>query len=366
YFTDDHDFRLLPNGHALVIAYDARTMNMRTVTGDSGAAQQATVIGGIIQELDGQKNVVCQWKTWDHLPITDIANFDLKNPNHTLVDYAHLNSVEMDTDGNVIASFRSMDDIVKIKWGDTIGRVLWRWGGKDSTINFFHFTGADTILFSSQHDVRRIANGHITMWDNGNYHKTIWSDNSIHDTTYSRAIEYELDENNLEAREVWEYTDIPFSFASGNVQRLPNGNTFIGLGTVNVPNAVEVDPSGKKVFQLSLPSNPYNYRTFRFEWPQKSLVIPTSGLQHSFEISGVYPNPALRSATISFTTTESGSVQVEILDVLGHPVISINEKISEAGEHSLPVDVKGLPNGVYYCKLTQNGTIRMKMLVVQK
>jgi hypothetical protein len=298
-----------------------------------------------------------------------MSNFDLTDPNNTAVDYAHLNSVEQDTDGNIIASFRAMDDIVKINRngkGNNNGKIIWRWGGKDSTINYFTFVG-DTLPFSAQHDVRRIANGHITMMDNGNYRKTIWGDGSYHDTSYSRAVEYDLDESSLRATAVWEYSHLPFSFASGNVQRLPNENTFIGLGAQNIPNAIEVTPSGKKVFQLSLPHNPYNYRTFRFEFPPSASVLPLSGSTTSFDLQSIYPNPAVnRMATVLFSVADRGFIQIELLDILGNTVRRMNENLVEAGTYSAMLDVHELPSGIYYCKLSQNGIASMKMVVVQK
>ncbi len=61
--------------------------------------------------------------------------------------------------------------------------------------------------FSHQHDIRRIPNGNITLFDNGN----------LHDPHYSRAVEYQLDEVNKIATSVWEYKNNPetYSFAMG-------------------------------------------------------------------------------------------------------------------------------------------------------
>ena len=47
---------------------------------------------------------------------------------------------------------------------------------------------------------------------------------------------------------LWEYDSIPYCAAAGNVQRLDNGNTMIGLGITVQPSAVEVTPDGSKVY----------------------------------------------------------------------------------------------------------------------
>ncbi len=359
YPTDDHDFRLLPNGHALMLSYDERDTDMRVVTGNPNAAKKAKVFGAVIQELDTNKHAIYTWRSWDHFQISDMTNADLADPNNTLIDYAHVNSVEPDSDSTIIASFRNMDEVTKIDLRN--GKVIWRWGGKN---NFFDFVG-DTLQFSHQHDVRRIANGHITMMDNGNYRKTIWGDGSYHDTSYSRAIEYDLDESSLRATALWEYRDMPYSFASGNVQRLSDGNTFIGLGAQNIPNAVEVTPSGEKVFQLSLPQNPYNYRTFRFEWPPASSVSPPVPV-NSFAIGNIYPNPAVNILTIPYSVSSSGFTQIELSDVLGNTCCKLTESLTEAGAHFVSVDIHGLRNGMYYCTLSQNGNSDMHVVVIQK
>ena len=204
--TNFHEFQLLPNGHVIVIAYDQRDTDMTVVLNDPQASKRARVFGGVIQELDLEKRVVFQWSTWDHFNITDATAIPLRAP---IIDWVHLNSVELDTDGNLIASFRHLDEITKIN--RQTGDVIWRWGGKN---NKFLFEG-DTLPFLQQHDVRRIANGHITVFDNGSQRKTMWGDGSYHDTVYTRVLEYELDESKFKARSVWEFTDMPFSSAGG-------------------------------------------------------------------------------------------------------------------------------------------------------
>ena len=61
------------------------------------------------------------------------------------------------------------------------GRILWRLGGKNNEFTFVN----DPERFSQQHSIRRIPNGHVMLFDNGNYHAV----------PHSRAVEYALDEN---------------------------------------------------------------------------------------------------------------------------------------------------------------------------
>ncbi len=361
YFEDYHDFRLLPNGHVLLEAYEPTdNIDMRVLTGDPNASKSATLLRAIIQELDTNKNVIFQWRSRDHFSDTDATHIKFNDPNHTAFDCAHINSMELDTDGNIIASFRHMDEVTKIN--STNGRIIWRWGGKN---NFFTFTG-DTLQFSYQHDARRLPNGHITLWDNGNYRKTQWGDGTYHDTSYSRAVEYDLDESSLTAKVVWEYLDLPFCFASGNVQRLPNGNTFIGFGVLSSPNVLEITQDGKKVFQLSLIQGGFNYRSLRYVWSQPLGVVQTPGATNSLEIQSIYPNPARNSSTVTFSTLEAEVARVELIDVLGKVVRSSLITVSGNGTDKFNLDTQNIPNGTYYCKLSESGKSATKLVVIQK
>ncbi|HTY57592.1 MAG TPA: hypothetical protein VMF59_02200, partial [Bacteroidota bacterium] len=69
YITDPHDFILLPDGHAMFLGTDPEVIDMSGVV--PGGSHAARVIGLVIQELDQSKQVVFQWRSWDHFNITD-------------------------------------------------------------------------------------------------------------------------------------------------------------------------------------------------------------------------------------------------------------------------------------------------------
>jgi Arylsulfotransferase (ASST)/Secretion system C-terminal sorting domain len=246
YWTDLHELQILPNGHYLIIADDVEQVDMSETV--AGGDTSATVIGIIIQEIDENKNVVFQWRSWDHYKITD-ATDDI-NLTSTNIDYVHTNAIELDNDGNIIISNRHMDEITKIN--RQTGDIIWRLGGKNNQFQFLN----DNVGFSHQHDIRRLPNGDLTLFDDGNLH---WSQ------LPSRAVEYNISEQNLTAELVWEFINTPdeISSAMGNMQRLNNGNTIIGWGTGN-PAVTEVTMQGQKEYELYLPDGMFNYRAFKF------------------------------------------------------------------------------------------------------
>jgi len=253
YKTDNHDLIVLPNGHAVLMSYDPQIVDLSAL----GGLSNAIVIGLIIQELDQAKNVVFQWRSWDHFQITDVLFHSLTT---AVVDYVHGNSIDVDPDGNLILSSRHMNEVTKIS--RTTGEILWRMGGKNNQFTFLN----DPIPFSHQHDARRLPDGHITIFDNGNFRVP----------QFSRAVEYAIDETQRTATLVWQYRLTPDAFgrALGSVQRLSNGNTLIGWGATT-PTLTEVAPDGRIISRLTFDPGVASYRALRFEWPPVKAATVT-------------------------------------------------------------------------------------------
>ncbi len=247
YTTDGHDLLLLPNGHSVLMSYDPQVVDMSLVV--KGGRQDAIVIGLIVQELDPERNVVFQWRSWDHFQITDVVSHSLTG---AVVDYAHGNSIDVDPDGNFIISSRHMNEVTKIS--RATGETIWRLGGRNNQFALIN----EPILFSHQHDARRLPNGNLTLFDNGNFRLPL----------LSRAVEYAIDESLKTATLVWQYRLNPDVFGPGfgSVQRFSNGNTLIGWGATT-PTLTEVAPDGSIVSELTFDPPIASYRSFRFEWP---------------------------------------------------------------------------------------------------
>ena len=194
------------------------------------------------------------------------------------MDYVHGNSVERDFDGNILISCRNMDELTKIN--RETGEIIWRMNGENNQFTFVN----DNIEkhFSQQHDLRRIANGNITIFNNGNKLAP----------EISSAKEYHLDEVNKIATLVWyyEHPDVGnnkvFARASGSAQRLPGGNTMICWGTIffnkNIPSMTEVDYNKNIVWEMTFDEEGQkSYRTYKFEFircplpPDSSLTATT-------------------------------------------------------------------------------------------
>lgn len=249
YTTDQRDVVLLNNGHALVMAYDPQPYDMSVIY--PGGNPNATVVGLIVQEIDENKDVVFQWSSWD---VFDVLDGRFGSFTNSFIDPFHGNAIEDDSDGNIIFSSRNSYEITKIS--RSTGDIIWRFGGGHNQFTYAN----DTIPFQGQHNVSRLANGNITIFDNGNNRTP---------QQYTRALEYSLDEVNKVATLVWSYIHSPVSFSQfqGSVQRLRNGNTMIGWGKNNLNTTLtEVTPSGEIVLEMSFPAGNVSYRALRDEY----------------------------------------------------------------------------------------------------
>lgn len=246
YSPDVHDLRVLPNGYYYIFGKMQVTVDMSKIV--SGGQTNATLIEGALQEFDTSGNLIFQWDALQHYKITDVdSNVDLTQPT---IDYSHFNSVEIDTDGNLLISARNLDEITKVD--HNTGNIIWRLGGKNNQFKFIN----DNIGFSRQHDVRLFSNGDLSIFDNGVYHTT----------PVSSAVEYKLDEVNKTATLVRRISLGLYTDTEGSVEELSNGNRYISWGHSYAPFATEVKPNDSIAYQLSYRQYVDTYRSFRYNW----------------------------------------------------------------------------------------------------
>ena len=346
YETDLHDLRILPNGNALLMSYDVKIIDMSKIV--PGGQKDAEVTGLIIQEIDPAKNVVFQWRSWDHFEITDA---DSVNLSLGVIDYCHGNALEIDYDGNIILSSRNMSEITKIS--RTTGNIIWRLGGKNNQFTFIN----DPIKFSYQHAIRRTAAGTYTLFDNGNFHVP----------KFSRAIEYQINETNMTCELIWEFRRDPiiYSFAMGYVERLPNGNTSISCGFSNI-TYTEVTPAGETAYEFSLGNLSYSYRVVKENWFTKPLAVFTE-VPEEYRLTMNYPNPFNGNTIIYFDIPRNSSVDLKVYDALGKEIRTLisNEK-RQAGKYSVNFHSGNLASGLYFYVLNMNGkSYKHKMMLVK-
>ena len=259
--TDYHDIRLLDNGGYILQCYDSTWIDLGMPDGVPQLIKDIL----IIQEFDEEDHLILNWNALDHLSLYDYPDINLAAP---VITFMHGNSIEVDDDDNLLISNRTNNEVFKIN--RITGEIIWILGGPQ---NEFTFINDPLGGFNKQHDVRRIENGHITLFDNG----------TQHDPMLSRAVEYALDEVNKTATLIWEYAhpDSIVAMSMGSVQRLPNQNTLINWGFFFETNIMsigalvtEVDYNKNIIFALEYPQGYYTYRARKSDWDFSINLIP--------------------------------------------------------------------------------------------
>lgn len=215
-----HDLTVLPDGRVLFIGaeelvVDDSAMGGRSnqrVRGDTLSVldlrtQAQERVWGLIDSLDFSRRLP-HWREYQNLDTPELKD---------VIDWGHMNSVNVDGEGNVLVSLRHLDQIVSLS--ADFKTVQWKLGGPDSS-----FTFPDPAdKFYGQHTVSRLPDGRVLMFDNGNFRP---------EGNFSRALELELDFSSFTARKVWEYRAEPDVFADrvSSVSRLPNGGTLVSFG----------------------------------------------------------------------------------------------------------------------------------------
>lgn len=342
YNTDFHDIAVFSNGHYLVMAKDLQPVDMSQIV--LGGNPNAQVEGLILQELDEDNNVVFQWRSWDHFEITDATyTSDLTG---TLIPYVHGNALCIDNDGNILLSCRHMDEITKID--RSTGETIWRLGGKNNQFQFID----DTIGFCFQHDIRRIKNGNILMFNNG----------GCKFRTISRVHEYQLDETAKTAKLVWSYQHPLEIYCSkmGSAQRLPNGNTFINWAYQNVagaPDFTEADSLGNIVMEFYFDFKHYTYRSEKHLWNATADTSAIAEIKPQNRFVKCFPNPA---SDFVMVYSEEQIKSISIHDITGSIFRIPLDKIDNRNYRA---DISGLASGMYFIQVrTENGITPVRII----
>jgi arylsulfate sulfotransferase len=181
------------------------------------------------------------------------------------IDWSHGNAVIQDpSDGGFVVSLRHQDALVKL---DASGALVWILGTHDNWSTTFapyllNPVGTPFAWQFHQHAPRLLANGHLLVFDNGNYRVSPPTPLPPSSTSYSRAVEYAIDPALKEVRQVWEYDAgrTIFATATGDVDVGPTtGNVIVTFGgasrivevTHTVPAVVVFEMTASETFYRS-------------------------------------------------------------------------------------------------------------------
>lgn len=275
---DVHDFVITPQDTALMTIYHRRPLDLTPV----GGPVEGKIWDGIVQEMDIRTGkVLFEWHSY---PQVGIKESYARSPKRSRgrkalpYDYFHLNSIEVDTDGNLLLSARNTHAVYKIN--RRTGKVMWRLGGKQSD-----FALGPGVRFAWQHDARRHPDGSISIFDNG-------AAPPVH--KLSRVLVLDVNTRTKKATLLRSYTHpkkllSPFE---ANAQFLPNGNVFVGWG--GWPYLTEFDRSGRVLFDVyfghgkKAGQDADSYRGYRFPWQGQPIDKPALAVKQREAVTMLY------------------------------------------------------------------------------
>ncbi|KAJ5614011.1 hypothetical protein N7528_007665 [Penicillium herquei] len=261
--SDMHEFMPINDGKtALMTVYQQRQFDMTPWNIKTGVGW---LMESVFQEVDvATSKVIFEWRSLDHVDPSNSytwpAHTDTSGTGlnvHEPWDYFHINSIDKNADGDYLVSSRHTCAIYKISGKD--GSVIWRLHGANPSFRNINFS------FSQQHDARWLfENGThsvVSLYNNG-YNGF----NRTHAYSAGMIILIDhVDNTALQIRDYKPYIHDLISSSQGNLQRLPNGNVFMGWG--NNRYVSEHDEEGNIVLWAEFAAGPVmNYRAMKFDW----------------------------------------------------------------------------------------------------
>jgi hypothetical protein len=190
--------------------------------------------------------------------IDDLATSEtttLRTVGSPLVDPFHLNSIDVDSLGNLLISARHANAVFYVS--RVTGDVLWKLGGtaysKDGAA-LIQVVDDPEGSFNMQHDARVLPNGDISLFDD---HGAA--------AGFARGVEYALDFDSNTATLVFQFLGVGPSSYEGSFRRYADGESVIGWGYVpGDPRVVtEVNASGQDVLDVAFSGGQPSYRAIK-------------------------------------------------------------------------------------------------------
>jgi hypothetical protein len=300
YEGDHHEFLITPEDTALITIYSPVRWDLTPI----GGPRDAFVLDGIVQEVDiASGEVLLEWHSLDHVGIEDSYRALPEGPGGTF-DYFHINSIDVDLDGNLLVSARTTFAVYKIDRRS--GEVIWRLGGKKSDFEM----GPGTWM-RYQHDARREPDGTITVFDNGGVKKD--------DRSYGLVLDPDEDEMTVTLSREYGHPEGRVGAVMGSMQVLPNGNAFLGWGSD--PTFSEFGKGGELLFSAVFPPEVNSYRAFRFPWRGRPTGDPAVAVETGPDEVTVY-------------ASWNGATEVAAWQVLAGPAPDDLKPVGEAVNRS--------------------------------
>ena len=297
--TFHHDFVELPNGNFLLMSSEHRVIEdwYTSETDPDAPRAPANVIGDLIVEFTPEGEIVNEWSLFDILDPYRIGYNSLREDfwaNHydgvvdgIVHDWTHGNAIIYEEEDNAfVMSVPYQDAVIKVSM-DT-GELVWILGNPDNWNEPWSeklLTPVGDVGWSYKHHaISHTENGTYLLYDNGAARTSPFDEKMALADSYSRAVEYSVNEGTMEVSQPWVYGPDQERFYGrylGDVDWHPETDTILinvgGAETnadgVNVPprqaqrwarfmEVTHTDPP-EKVWEMRVQQDDSNWSVYR-------------------------------------------------------------------------------------------------------
>jgi hypothetical protein len=119
--------------------------------------------------------------------------------------------------------------------------------------------------------------------------------------------------------------------------------------------------------QVGTFSNPNDRFTIDFVITNDpSVDVNEDEVPNGYFLSQNFPNPFNPSTRIQYGVKEGGFVTLKIYNVLGNEVAALVNEYKPAGVYEKYFDASGLSSGVYFYRLSVNGNVQTRKMILEK
>lgn len=279
YTPDLHEFTITDRNTALFSAVKQVPANLTIY----GGPAKGYFDNYSIQEVDIRTGeLLFFWSALTHIdPVDSMAPASSAADSHNIWDCFHVNSVEEGPENTLLISMRNMWAVYLID--KKTGKILWQLGGKKSG-----FTLGPNAGFSWQHDARFRSRNRISLFDDA------CCDCPAQGPARGLILKLDCENRTADVDRTYYHNPILYVPSQGNVQKLYNGNQFVGWG--QEPYLSEFANNGNTQRDLSLnflydmqfPNRNLSYRAFKNKWTGLPQYPPAVTVRRSHNKTVVY------------------------------------------------------------------------------
>ncbi len=255
-------------------------------------------------------------------------------------DNHHGNAIVEDPrDHGIIVSLRTQNAVIKFSRD---GALKWIVGshenwGPDFQKYLLKPVGEPFEWNYAQHAMKVTPQGTLLLYDDGNFRASPFNEKVPDSANYSRAVEYQIDEDTMEIRQVWEYgqhtPEVFFTSFAGDTEWLPKtSHVLVNFASVSYINHVPPDPDVPRASMARIQEVTHDtdsevlFDISIFDYNSSNANYLGYWVYRARRLPDLYGHPAAAVTDLNVTVDEESGMAV--LHFSGDPVRSYTIKVS--------------------------------------